>query len=185
MHLPSRAPCQRSCCSTPFNSNLVATARPLTPTPCKKPVVVEQNYLSLLTLNTPSMYSNSIQSPGPTNGEKREPTNLNPTTIAQAVDRSTDNGRTLVLSKLNLSDVSAEAAEELATVGRARPDDDCTIERFVVYVRFPAPYNPCPHRITLGNNRLTTLPTEFALLSRLRYLNLKHNNFSNFPDVVR
>ncbi|KAJ2931329.1 hypothetical protein H1R20_g5656, partial [Candolleomyces eurysporus] len=113
------------------------------------------------------MYSGSIHSPGPTNGEKREPTTLNPTTIAQAVDRSADNGRTIVLSKLNLSDVSAEAAEELATVGRGGPDDDCIIER-----------------ITLGNNRLTTLPTEFALLSRLRYLNLKHNNFANFPGVL-
>ena len=82
------------------------------------------------------MYSGSIHSPGPTNGERREPTTLNPTAIAHAVDRSADNGRTLVLSKLNLSDVSAEAAEELATVGRAGPDDDCTIERFVVYLPF-------------------------------------------------
>lgn len=39
-------------------------------------------------------------------------------------------------------------------------------------------------RIALGHNRLTTLPTAFALLSRLRYLNLKSNSFSVFPDVL-
>ena len=39
-------------------------------------------------------------------------------------------------------------------------------------------------RLTLGNNRLSTLPTEFELFTRLRYLNLKRNNFSTFPDVV-
>jgi len=41
-----------------------------------------------------------------------------------------------------------------------------------------------PLRIALGHNRLATLPTAFALLSRLRYLNLKNNSFSVFPDVV-
>jgi len=41
------------------------------------------------------------------------------------------------------------------------------------------------YRIALGNNRLTTLPTELALLTRLRYLNLKHNSFSTFPRAVR
>lgn len=45
----------------------------------------------------------------------------------------------------------------------------------------PAEYNT---RIALGYNRLATLPTAFALLSRLRYLNLKNNSFSVFPDVV-
>ena len=33
------------------------------------------------------------------------------------------------------------------------------------------------YRLTLSNNRLTTLPMALALLSRLRYLNLKNNNF--------
>lgn len=40
-------------------------------------------------------------------------------------------------------------------------------------------------RIALGYNRLATLPTSFALLSRLRYLNLRNNSFSVFPHVVR
>jgi Leucine-rich repeat (LRR) protein len=39
-------------------------------------------------------------------------------------------------------------------------------------------------RLALGSNQLTTLPNEFMYLSRLRYLNLKHNSFSTFPDVV-
>ena len=41
------------------------------------------------------------------------------------------------------------------------------------------------YRLALGSNQLTTLPDEFMYLSRLRYLNLKHNSFSIFPDVVR
>ena len=40
------------------------------------------------------------------------------------------------------------------------------------------------YRLALGSNLLTTLPDEFMYLSRLRYLNLKHNSFSTFPDVV-
>lgn len=40
-------------------------------------------------------------------------------------------------------------------------------------------------RLALGNNRLTTLPTEFALLNQLRYLNLRHNSFPSFPEIVR
>ena len=40
------------------------------------------------------------------------------------------------------------------------------------------------YRLALGSNQLTTLPNEFMYLSRLRYLNLKHNSFSSFPDVV-
>lgn len=38
--------------------------------------------------------------------------------------------------------------------------------------------------MTLANNRLATLPMAFAVLSRLRYLNLKSNSFTVFPEVV-
>lgn len=79
-----------------------------------------------------SMHSISLQPPTPSYGDKREPTPLTPSAIAQARDRSPDNGHTLVLSKLNLSDVSPDAAEELATIGRKGPDDECIIERCVV-----------------------------------------------------
>jgi len=40
-------------------------------------------------------------------------------------------------------------------------------------------------RVALGYNRLATLPMAFALLARLRYLNLRANSFTVFPDVVR
>ncbi|KAJ6606459.1 RAM signaling pathway protein-domain-containing protein [Mycena vulgaris] len=92
---------------------------------------------------------------------------LSPELIADALAQSTDQGATLVFLKKNLTDIGEEAAEELATLGRESPDDESSVER-----------------IALGHNRLTTLPTAFALLSRLRYLNLKSNSFSVFPDVL-
>ncbi|KAJ7168184.1 RAM signaling pathway protein-domain-containing protein [Mycena crocata] len=92
---------------------------------------------------------------------------LSPELIADALAQSTDNGATLVFLKKNLTDIGEEAAEDLATLGRETPDDESLVER-----------------IALGHNRLTTLPTAFALLSRLRYLNLKSNSFSVFPDVL-
>ncbi|KAJ7221758.1 RAM signaling pathway protein-domain-containing protein [Mycena pura] len=92
---------------------------------------------------------------------------LTPELIAEALTRSADGGATLVFLKKNLTDIGEEAAEELATLGRETPDDDSLVER-----------------IALGYNRLTTLPTAFALLSRLRYLNLKSNSFTVFPDVL-
>ncbi|KAF8894501.1 RAM signaling pathway protein-domain-containing protein [Infundibulicybe gibba] len=94
-------------------------------------------------------------------------TPLAPPHISQALGKSSDGGVTLNLSKLNISDVGVLAAEELALIGRTSPDDESVVER-----------------IALNGNRLTTLPTEFALLSRLRYLNLRHNSFSVFPDVL-
>lgn len=39
-------------------------------------------------------------------------------------------------------------------------------------------------RVALGYNRLATLPMAFAFLTRLRYLNLRANCFTVFPDVV-
>ncbi|KAJ7702257.1 RAM signaling pathway protein-domain-containing protein [Mycena rosella] len=92
---------------------------------------------------------------------------LSPELIADALVQSADQGATLVFLKKNLTDIGEEAAEELATLGRESPDDESSVER-----------------IALGHNRLTTLPTAFALLSRLRYLNLKSNSFSVFPDVL-
>ncbi|KAJ7837040.1 RAM signaling pathway protein-domain-containing protein [Mycena olivaceomarginata] len=80
--------------------------------------------------------------------------------IADAVAASNDRGATLVFLKNNLTDIGEEAAAELASLTQH------------------------VERIALGQNRLTTLPTAFALLSRLRYLNLKNNSFTVFPDVL-
>ncbi|KAH7927088.1 hypothetical protein BV22DRAFT_1103919 [Leucogyrophana mollusca] len=88
--------------------------------------------------------------------------------ISEALDQSPDNGATLDLTHRNLTDVGEDGAESLATIGRTNSlEDDSSILR-----------------IALGYNRLATLPTAFALLSRLRYLNLKNNSFSVFPDVL-
>ncbi|KAF7359288.1 Leucine-rich repeat-containing protein SOG2 [Mycena sanguinolenta] len=79
--------------------------------------------------------------------------------ITDAVAASNDHGATLVFLKKNLTDIGEEAAAELSLRQNVE-------------------------RIALGQNRLTTLPTAFALLSRLRYLNLKNNSFTVFPDVL-
>ncbi|KII89252.1 hypothetical protein PLICRDRAFT_110138 [Plicaturopsis crispa FD-325 SS-3] len=88
--------------------------------------------------------------------------------ITDALAASPDGGATLDLTHKNLTDVGESGAEELATIGRENLVED---ESSVL-------------RIALGYNRLATLPMAFALLSRLRYLNLKNNSFSVFPDVL-
>ena len=78
-----------------------------------------------------------------------------------------------------------DGAAELANVGQERDSESDTA--VVRYVNIPcvACKVSWPYRIALAHNRLTTLPMAFALLSRLRYLVLKYNSFTVFPDVVR
>ncbi|KAF9483876.1 hypothetical protein BDN70DRAFT_245050 [Pholiota conissans] len=87
--------------------------------------------------------------------------------IVDAVNRSPDNGVTLFLSKLGISDIGPYEAEELAYAGQHGFQEGSRVER-----------------LTLGNNRLSTLPLEFELFTRLRYINLKHNLLSIFPEVL-
>ncbi|KAG7086559.1 hypothetical protein E1B28_002507 [Marasmius oreades] len=94
-------------------------------------------------------------------------TSLSHSLIQDALHYSPDKGATLVFTKKNLTDIGGAAAEELATIGMEPPEDESRVQR-----------------IALNYNRLTTIPMEFALLSRLRYLNLKGNCFSVFPDVL-
>jgi hypothetical protein len=54
---------------------------------------------------------------------------LSPDLIAEALAQSADQGATLVFLKKNLTDISEEAAEELATLGRETPDDESSVER--------------------------------------------------------
>jgi hypothetical protein len=56
---------------------------------------------------------------------------LNTTHISEAIQRSSDNGATLMFSKMNLSDVGVLAAEELATIGRETPEDESPVKRYV------------------------------------------------------
>ncbi|EIN07514.1 hypothetical protein PUNSTDRAFT_136193 [Punctularia strigosozonata HHB-11173 SS5] len=93
---------------------------------------------------------------------------LTRTHIDQALLRSPDHGVTLDLTHLGLADVGEAGAHELASIGREdAPDAESPIVR-----------------IALGHNRLATLPNTFALLSRLRYINLRNNSFSVFPPVL-
>jgi hypothetical protein len=115
-------------------------------------------------------------------------TSLTEEHIAEALANSPDNGGTLDFTHKGLTDVGEDGAEHLATVGR----NDCLTEESSITRcallprRADGPQaEPCPRfRIALGYNRLATLPTAFALVSRLRYLNLKNNNFSVFPHIV-
>ncbi|KAI9510837.1 RAM signaling pathway protein-domain-containing protein [Russula earlei] len=95
-------------------------------------------------------------------------TSLNHVRISEALLQSEDNGATLDFSHKGLTDIGEYGAEQLATVGR---EDSMEDESSVL-------------RITLASNRLATLPMAFALLSRLRYLNLKNNCLTVFPDVL-
>jgi len=106
--------------------------------------------------------------------------------IQDALSRSPDDGATLVFMKLNLTYIGEAAADRLANIGKDSPDDESRVERCVAFYLHPkCNLKLCFCRIALGHNRLSALPTDFALLSRLRYLNLKHNSFTVFPNVVR
>ncbi|KIY43334.1 hypothetical protein FISHEDRAFT_67851 [Fistulina hepatica ATCC 64428] len=94
----------------------------------------------------------------------RIPHALSQTHVAEALSRSTDKGLTLVFSKLYVTEVSDGAVEDLASRGK---DDGRPVER-----------------MSLASNHISTLPMDFALLSRLRYLNLKSNALTEFPQVL-
>jgi hypothetical protein len=55
---------------------------------------------------------------------------LNHVHICEAIERSADNGATLTFSRMNLSDVGARAAEELATIEKESPEDESIIKRY-------------------------------------------------------
>ncbi|KAF8558527.1 hypothetical protein OG21DRAFT_1404943 [Imleria badia] len=109
----------------------------------------------------PSSRRSGAQSPSPS-------ASLTDQHLAEALANSPDNGATLDFTHKSLTDVGEDGAERLATAGRS---EFFTQETTIT-------------RIALSYNRLATLPTAFALLSRLRYLNLKNNSFSVFPDVL-
>ncbi|KAG7452790.1 uncharacterized protein BT62DRAFT_878865 [Guyanagaster necrorhizus] len=109
----------------------------------------------------------TLRSPRWTKRGSYIPTPLTRAHVQEALSRSEDHGITLVFLKKNLTDIGISVVEELATVGRNSPDDGYPVER-----------------LALGNNCLTALPTEFTHLSHLRYVNLRSNAFTNFPDVL-
>ena len=114
---------------------------------------------------------------------------LNHVHISEAWLKSEDNGATLDFGHMRLTDVGEYGAEQLATIGREDSmEDESSVLRCVLSLSvrhgFSQTSLPLSDRITLASNRLATLPMAFALLSRLRYLNLKNNCLAVFPDVV-
>ncbi|CCA77806.1 hypothetical protein PIIN_03441 [Serendipita indica DSM 11827] len=74
----------------------------------------------------------------------------------------------LDFSHLNLSEIPDDAVDQLV---QRRASDDGQSDGSI-------------HRIALSNNHLRTLPRSFHLLRRLRYLNLRSNALTHFPDVL-
>ncbi|KAL1747512.1 RAM signaling pathway protein-domain-containing protein [Schizophyllum fasciatum] len=87
--------------------------------------------------------------------------------ILEALGTSPDHGATLSFSRMNLSEVPANAALELAELGADSASDQRPVER-----------------LALGYNKLSALPGQFVRLSQLRYLNLRSNSFTEFPRVL-
>jgi len=58
-------------------------------------------------------------------------TSLNHVHISEAIERSRDNGATLMFSKMNLLDIGAVVAEELATIGRETQEDQSPVMRYM------------------------------------------------------
>ncbi|KAJ3522312.1 hypothetical protein NMY22_g11944 [Coprinellus aureogranulatus] len=123
------------------------------------------------------MHSISLQPPTPSYGDRREPAPLTSSAIAQALDRSPDNGRTLVLSKLNLSDVSVDAAEELATIGREGTG------RRVHHRKFPrcgSLSHPASQLDFIYSDPLAAY-SQLTVLPSLDTLDISHNKIKRFP----
>jgi len=112
-------------------------------------------------------------------------TTLNHSHISEALMKSEDNGATLDFSHRGLTDVDEYSVTQLAAIGREDPMED---EGSVLRCACPSPAYLHKHglfnRVTLASNRLAMLPVTFALLSHLRYINLKNNCLTVFPDVV-
>ena len=112
-------------------------------------------------------------------------TTLNDNHISEALLKSEDNGATLDFSHRGLTDVDEYSATQLAAVGREDPmEDESSVLRCACPSLAYALQTWTFHRVTFASNRLATIPVTLALLSHLRYLNLKNNCFSVFPNVV-
>ncbi|KAG9048760.1 RAM signaling network component [Tulasnella sp. UAMH 9824] len=113
-------------------------------------------------------YSKMAHPPASPGGTERGPLNHNH--INEALLASSDGGQTLDFSHKHITDVKDDATRELARIGKEDDDDEGCVTRLVA--------------IALVFNDLTSLPTSFTLISRLRYLNLRSNFFAIFPEVL-
>ncbi|KZT44081.1 hypothetical protein SISSUDRAFT_1039351 [Sistotremastrum suecicum HHB10207 ss-3] len=111
----------------------------------------------------------SRQAPSPyPNGESLSfTTALAHSHVSQALLTSPDGGQTLDFSHKNLTEIPENSVKELLAAGRNDADDSNAVLR-----------------IAFNYNRLRTLPLSFYLLGKLRYLNLRSNSFTTFPEVL-
>lgn len=72
-----------------------------------------------------------LSSPNPRKNGSFPSISLTSSHIQEALARSNDGGVTLVLMKKNFADIGSDAAEELATIGREFPEDECRVQRCV------------------------------------------------------
>ena len=112
---------------------------------------------------------------------------LTKTHMLDAIAHSSDDGDTLNFSNKSLVEVTESGGEELAQLGRDDMLDECRILRYardvIVVIAHNSELFLLP-RIALAGNRLTSLPSTFSLLTRLRYLTLRSNSFTVFPEVA-
>ncbi|KAL7411556.1 RAM signaling pathway protein-domain-containing protein [Mrakia frigida] len=87
---------------------------------------------------------------------------ITPLLLQQAAEASRDGGDTLDFSRSRLTEVGEEGLDGLAAGSGGKG------------VR----------RLALSHNSLTSLPTSFLILTRLRYLNLKGNDLREVPAVL-
>ncbi|KAG5635829.1 hypothetical protein H0H81_009994 [Sphagnurus paluster] len=90
------------------------------------------------------------------------PASLTSLHIEQALQRSLDNGATLMFSKIGLSEVSTLAVKELANIGREKPEDESPVKR----------------------NKITRLPSYLSQFLNLEVLHVEKNPIEWPPKDV-
>lgn len=107
--------------------------------------------------------------------------------IAEAQQKSTDNGATLDLSYKNIRQIDEEVVQELVALELPSSNEDAfgPVARCVLFDSTYELLAYTSYRLALGSNRLSALPAAFSLLTHVRYLNLKGNAFTSIPDPVR
>jgi len=100
--------------------------------------------------------------------------------IDEALEKSTDKGDTLDLSRRGITNIGPDAVERFAKGVGA---DMKGVWRYV----FEPASQVAESRLALSYNALRdrSIHESFCRLSRLRYLNLKGNAFTEFPAAVR
>ncbi|KAG5350867.1 hypothetical protein C0989_008965 [Termitomyces sp. Mn162] len=113
-------------------------------------------------------------------------TTLSSVHIAQAIQRSSDDGATLMFSKMNLSDVGVAAVEELARIGKERSEDESLLKRHNKIKGLPIEAGHLVHLrvFSLARNKITQLPPYLAQFPNLEVLEVERNPIEWPPKSV-